>query len=153
MIKLMETTEYDLWLSQLNAPWLFSSPFAGQEFALMLVVADPTITDDDRYDLSKEFVRQGCRYAVCAGDQCSRWDDSIDIAYIESQGASTSDERFVMTTWHEEESLEDIVDFFRLCTAFDDFTPHHYIALILGGDNSVKQAVVSSLNSGFSSQD
>ena len=154
MIQIAETSEYDLWLGQLAHPLLFSSPFGDQDFVLLLVIADPAITDDDRNALSKEIVRQGCRYAVCTGDQCSKWHDSIDLAYLAtSPDFSPPDDRFVMTTWHEDEPLEDVIFFFRNCTAFDYFTPRHYLALILGEDEKMRETVSSALQTGFGSQD
>lgn len=154
MYQIAETGEYDLWLGHLVRPFSNSSPFNGQEFALLLVIADPTIINDDQVALSKEIVRQGCRFAVCTGHHCSKWDDSIDFAYLAtSPDFSPSDEHFVMTTWHEDEPLEDVIAFFRFCTAFDNFTPHHYLALILGGDDEMAQTVSSSLKIGFGPHD
>lgn len=150
MFLIADISEYDLWLEQLARPFWFSSPFGGQDFALLLVIADSAITDEDRNALSKEIVHQGCRYAVCTGAQCSQWDDSIDLAFLAtSPDFVPSDERFVMTTWHEDEPLEDVIHFFRTRTAFDNFTPNHFLVLILGGDDQTKQAVSSALESGF----
>ena len=150
MLQIKQTNEYDLWLDQLARPFVFSSPFNDKDFALLLIVADPDISMDEQNSVSEEMVRQGCRYAVCTGYQCSQWDDSIDFAYLGSDpDFSPSDVRFVMTTSHEEEPLEDVVDFFRLCTTFDNFTPHHFFVLILGGDEKMAQAVSTLLKQNF----
>lgn len=148
----LEKDDYDLWLDHLVRPFTFSSPFNGLDFVLMLVVVDSSITDDERDTLSRQIIEQGCRYAVCTGHQCSKWDDSIDMAYIAtSPDYSPPDDRFVMTTWHENESLEDVIHFFRCCTTFDNFTPHHYLTVILGGDETVREAVSLALQIGFES--
>lgn len=135
MFQITKTDEYDLWVSQVCRPFKFSMPFDGQDFALLLVVADRAITDDERDAVSKEIILQGCRYAVCTGHQCSNWNDSIDHAFLgSSPDFSPPAERFVMTTWHEDEPLEDVVHYFRCCTTFDEFIPQHFFVLILGGD-------------------
>lgn len=153
MFQILETDTYDLWIGHLVRPFSFSSPFDGQDFVLMLIVVDASISDDERDTLSGEIIGQGCRYAVCTGHQCSKWDDSIDLAYLAtSPDFSPPDERFVMTTWHEDEPLEDVIHFFRCCTAFDSFTPRHYLTVILGGDEKMREAVSSALQIGFMSQ-
>lgn len=60
--------------------------------------------------------------------------------------------RFVRTTWHEDGPFEEVVHFFRCCTAFDSFTPHHYLTVIFGGDEKMREAVSSALQIGFVSQ-
>jgi hypothetical protein len=99
------------------------------------VVADAKITNDERDALSKEIVRQGCRYAVCTGFQCSKWDDSIDTAFIATDpNFSPPEERFIMTTWHENDPIEDVSNFFRWNTTFENFSPQHYLVILVGGD-------------------
>lgn len=150
MVKLSETDTYTLWLDHPVRPFSFSSPFHGKDFVLLLVVIDLSISGDERDALSQQIIAQGCRYAVCTGHQCSRWDDSIDMAYLAtSPDFSPPDERSVMTTWHENEPLEDVIQFFRFCTTFDNFTPYHFLAVILGGDNTVQVTVSSALKIGF----
>ena len=150
MLQITKTVDFDLWIGKIKRPFTFSAPFGGQDFALLLVVADATITNDERDALSEEIVQQGCRYAVCTGSQCSKWDDSIDIAFIASDpNFSPPEERFIMTTWHENESMEDISDFFRWNTAFDSFVPRHYLAIIIGGDTENAQHVRSAIDRSF----
>lgn len=135
MWQISSTSDHDLWVGKLDRPFTFRSPFGGSDFVLLLLAADPAIEDDEQNALSDEIVRQGCRYAVCTGYQCSKWDDSIDWAFIATAPSfSPTDERFVVTTWHENESLRDVVHFFRWNTTFDQFIPKNYLVLILGGD-------------------
>ena len=43
------------------------------------------------------------------GKDCNLWDDSVDWANIEQfQYNEIPDESFVMTTWHEDETLKDV---------------------------------------------
>lgn len=50
------------------------------------------------------------------GYGCSSWDDSVDWANIdECPGESIPDHRFVFTTWHENESLEETFWYSKHC--------------------------------------
>ena len=102
---------------------------------MLLLVADESITQEEQVALSSEFVRQGCRYAVCAGHSCSSWDDSIDCAFLETDPQySPPDDKFVMTSWHEDEPIDDIANFLVMCTSFDDYEATAFVVICLGGD-------------------
>lgn len=43
------------------------------------------------------------------GKDCSSWDDAVDHANLEAfDYEEIPEDRFVMTTWHEKESLEEV---------------------------------------------
>lgn len=139
---LLETRKGAVWLATTGPPFEFVSPFGGEDFALMVVVADANISTNDQTDLSDAFVAQGCRYAVCAGHDCSSWDDSIDWAFISTDpNYDPPDDRFVMTTWHDHEPLSDTAWFFLWNNDFDDFVPNRFVALVIGGDATSKRDV------------
>lgn len=61
---------------------------------------------------SKWLVDSGCRYMMAWGDDCGSWDDSVDLASLETfDFGDIPDEEFVMTTWHESDSLEEVFRF------------------------------------------
>ena len=60
----------------------------------------------------------------------------MDTAVIKHTGGEVADENHVMTTWHDDESLEDIVFFFLNNTGFDDFTAERFVVLFVGEDES-----------------
>ncbi|MBX9626749.1 MAG: hypothetical protein K2X82_23310 [Gemmataceae bacterium] len=145
-----KTGDYDVWVSRIDRPFSLSAPFGGEEFALLLVVADPVVSDEERAAISNQIVRQGCRYAVCAGYDCPRWDDAIDWAHLGTDPDFTPpDERFVMTTWHEHDSLEEVAYFLRWTTAFDRFVPRHFLALVLGGSADDEARIRSAVEKEF----
>jgi hypothetical protein len=121
---------------QIKRPYSFASPFIQGEFVALIYAADENISDEERDALSRQIVASGCRYAVCAGYKGSSWDDSIDMADIERNGDEVHDENLVMTTWHDDESLEDIVFFFLNNTGFDDFIAERFVVLHVGEDGS-----------------
>ncbi len=43
------------------------------------------------------------------GIDCSLWDESIDEAVYEKFGENIPEERFVLTTWHENQPIEDVL--------------------------------------------
>lgn len=46
------------------------------------------------------------------GVNCSSWDDALDWANIAScEPGPIPDDKFVVTTWHEDESLAEVFDF------------------------------------------
>ncbi|MCA9560068.1 MAG: hypothetical protein KC583_16085 [Myxococcales bacterium] len=68
--------------------------------------------------MSRLLVDTGCVYAMAWGLDCSLWDDSIDRANIERfKDREIPDAQFVMTTWHERESIEEVLWFAKVCAA------------------------------------
>lgn len=81
-----------------------------------VVVVDAEVTSEWRSLVSDWLVRSGCLYLMAWGNNCSSWDDSVDEANIDQFfPAESPDDRFVMTTWHEGESLEDVFWFAKNC--------------------------------------
>jgi hypothetical protein len=124
----------DVRLERLDRPFRLASPFAGAEYALLLVVWTDDVTAVEQKDLSDAVVVSGCRYAVCTGHRCSTWDDSIDLSAVLAELDGRRDaQQLLMTTWHDTEPIEEVVDFFFTHTAFDDFVPSACLVLALGG--------------------
>ncbi|MFN0006610.1 MAG: hypothetical protein ACKVXR_01780 [Planctomycetota bacterium] len=125
------------WATRLQRPFKLEAPFEGRSFALLLAVYDTTVTPEEQSDLSQQIVRQGCRYAVCTGHECSSWDDSIDWAHLETDpDFDPPDSGFVMTTWHEEDSIRDVAEFFVHSAKYDGFTPERFLVVLVGGDDA-----------------
>jgi len=54
-------------------------------------------------------VKSGCLYMMAWGNNCSSWDDSVDYANLaEFNYGDIPEDQFVMTTWHEDESLDEV---------------------------------------------
>ena len=131
----------DVFHISLNSPYsLDRSPFDGAEFVVLIINNDPAISPDDQYALSLALVRAGCRYAVCIGHNCSTWDDSVDFANMEVDHELT-DSKFVMTTWHENDTPDEIANFFLNCTTFDDNVFTHFLILSVGQNDELLAAI------------
>ena len=117
----------------LRRPFSFQSPFVGQEFAALLLVTAPDVTPQEQSELAQALVAQGCRYAVCAGTGSSSWDDAVDEAAVVAELQGAPNYGFVMTTWHDDEPLEDVASFFLEQALIDQAGPIHHLAVVVGG--------------------
>lgn len=117
---------------QIQRPFSFSSPFRGDEFAALIYVIDANVSNEEQKTLSDQIVASGCRYAVCAGHKCSTWDDSIDMAHVMRNLGNVTEDNLVMTTWHEDEPLEDIVELFLNYTSFGNFVAKRMLVFVIG---------------------
>ena len=115
---------------------LDSAPFDGDAFVALIVNNDPQISNTDQNAISLALVKFGCRYAVCMGHNCSTWDDSVDFANMELDPELTP-EKFVMTTWHSDDSLNSIANFFLNCTSFNDNTFDNFLVLSIGRNDAL----------------
>ena len=74
-----------------------------------VVVIEETVTPEWRAQVSDWLVKSGCLYMMAWGKECSKWDDSVDFANIETFNfEDILDDKFVMTTWHEDELLKEV---------------------------------------------
>ena len=81
-----------------------------------VVVLDGTYTTEWQDTVSRWLVDSGCLYMMAWGPNCSSWDDSVDYAQIQKYLPSEApDVHFVMTTWHDEESLEEVFWYAQFC--------------------------------------
>lgn len=65
-------------------------------------------------------VASGCLYMMAWGLGCSSWDDSVDWALLGAfRFEDIPPERFVMTSWHENETLDDVFFFCKQCALHD----------------------------------
>jgi hypothetical protein len=100
----------EIWFYQIDKPYVFRSPFNGEFFVCFLFNNDSSIPNDDQNQISKDLISSNCRYSVCASYNCSSWDNSIDMAYISTdENYDPPNETMVMTTWHDDETTDDII--------------------------------------------
>jgi hypothetical protein len=121
-----------------SKPYRFDAPFVGGDYALLLYVAATDVSAEKQTEISEAIVASGCRYVVCYGHRCSSWDDSIDVASIDA-GKAESD--FVMTSWHEDDTPDDVAFFFWHNTAFDNFTAERKGLFVIGSNSKIEAAI------------
>jgi hypothetical protein len=142
-----------VYYTALAKPFEFDAPFLGEVYVCILFLRDRTVTQDEQKSLSDQLVRSGCRYAVCTGHQCSSWDDSIDWAYLHTCPDFTpQDESFVMTSWHEDESVAEVIYFGLMNTDFDEHEFSKYLVVVVGGDDACRPELEAAIHSVFDDQ-
>ena len=134
-VKLVHTTR----------PFQYASPFPGEEHTLLICIVDESVKEAERAKVSTEIVAAKCRDAVCWGYECSAWDTAIDWAYLETdKNFNLPDETFVMTTWHDDEPVEDAIDFWWMNTWFDDYQSTKFAVLFVGEDAELSTKIKAS---------
>jgi hypothetical protein len=99
-----------------------------------VVILDGNYTDEWQDKVSRWLVDSGCLYTMAWGPNCSSWDYSVDYAQIRKYLPDEApDEEFVMTTWHEDESLDEVFWFAQNC-AYDPYDMIKHTLLVHIGD-------------------
>ncbi len=106
----------------------FDKPFK----CLVLIRED--VTDTWRGKVSRWLVESGCLWMMAWGRDCSLWDDSVDCANIEMFPGDIPDDKFVITTWHSDETLEDVVWFATFSASHPDVLLEKLVVLDIGSD-------------------
>ena len=141
----------EVWYREASRPYVFEPPFPDELYVCLLFIHDTTVTPEEQRALSEQIVASGCRFAVCAGYRCSTWDDSIDLAYLATDATfEPPDETFVMTTWHENDSLDDIVLYGLAFTSFDDHDFRRYLIQSIGSRSGFTQDLEAAIKAVWS---
>ena len=81
-----------------------------------VVVVDSEVTSEWRAHVSDWLVRSGCRYMMAWGQKCGDWEYSVDQANLAMfDNTEIPDDNFVMTTLHENASLQETFWFSEQC--------------------------------------
>ena len=81
-------------------------PIQSPSFLAILVITEK-VDSDWRKEISKWLVDEGCLFMMAWGFDCSRWHCAVDRANIEAfPDSDIPMERFIMTTCHNGESLQ-----------------------------------------------
>src|SRR5215213_4311350 len=77
--------------------------------ARVVVIAESAVSPFWQARVSTWLARSGCLYMMAWGENCSSWDDSVDVANLEEFNfGEIPDDRFIMTTWHTDEPLREV---------------------------------------------
>jgi len=82
------------------------------------------------------------------GINATSWDSSVDIAFINTDpDFNPPDDRHVMTTWHDNETIDEVVWFALMNTNFDFHEFHDYLALMIGDNPKIESEVLAAIRS------
>ncbi len=83
---------------------------------------------------------------IAWGIDATNWDTSVDYAFIASDpNYDPPDERFLMTTWHDNESISELVWFACNGTNFGLHEFRDYMFILIGEDTAIESELLTSL--------
>jgi hypothetical protein len=142
--------------SQVNLDALAEQIGVGEPFVCLIWDAAGSSTDEERCAFGHKLIAAGCRYAVCGGNDGTVWDDAVDFAFVLATLDVTEaerDARFIMTTWHEGESPEEVVWFAMNCANFDDLSFDKWVVVLRGADEELRERFVTTLRAEIERKD
>lgn len=120
----------------------FVSPFPGEHFVCLLWDHDGRFTSDERAAVAVALLDSGCRVTVCGGKQCEAWHDAVDEEFVMQHLDDSKEDRadpFVMTTWHDGESPDEVARSFVADSDFDAHAFTRYLVLHVGTSPAAQQ--------------
>lgn len=126
-------------------PFAFTAPFT-EDYALLLVLATPDISPEERSSLADQIVHTPCRYVSCFGHECEEWHDIIDWSHLDIELAPHTYKSappdfelpLLMTTDHENEEIESVVDFWWEWAKYNDHPPERLAVFVIGNDQELE---------------
>ena len=74
-----------------------------------VVIIESIVTSEWQNSISDWLVSSGCLYMMAWGFDCSLWDDSVDYSNLKASNfEEIPEDEFVITTWHDNEPLEEV---------------------------------------------
>lgn len=121
-----EAPDRDLYIAEVADLAVWPEAFAepAGEFVAFAAFDATNVSSDDLGGFAAKLVRQGCVYLCAWGPGCERMHDAVDLADINANGP----EGTVMTTWHDDEPLDEAL-YFALFTALTEPEPSAVLAL------------------------
>ena len=114
------------------------APFAA------VVVINAKVSMEWRNIVSQWLVEKGCLYMMAYGDDCSFWDDSVDTANLTAHNwKDIPNDKFVTTTWHDDESIEEVFYFAQNCAL--PFSPLIKNIIVLDITQNPREQIMLSL--------
>lgn len=85
-----------------------------EPYIVVIAIYNNNVSNDWR-NLCSDWIVQSeqCYWAMAWGHECSIWDDALDYSYLEfcNYDLPEDDDYNFMTTWHEDQTLEDVIEF------------------------------------------
>lgn len=83
-------------------------------YIAILAIYSQSVTSEWQSICSDWIVKsEQCYWALAWGHECSIWDDALDYAYLEfcNYDLPEDDDYNFMTTWHEDQTLDEVIEF------------------------------------------
>lgn len=85
-----------------------------EPYIVVIAIHNNNVSNDWRNKCSDWIVKsEQCYWALAWGHECSIWDDALDYSYLEfcNYDLPDDDDYTLMTTWHEDQTLEEVIEF------------------------------------------
>lgn len=85
-----------------------------EPYMVVLAIHTNNVSNDWRNQCSDWIIKsQQCYWALAWGHECSIWDDALDWSYLEfcNYDLPEDDSYNFMTTWHENQTLDEVIEF------------------------------------------
>ncbi len=120
-------------------------PFGGQPYVALLWATDDRFDGAARMAVAGALIESGCLYIVCGGVDCEQWHDDADTV-LALQGADADDSRLVMTTWHTNQAMEEVVFFASFCNDLNEYhDSQHFLLLAIGQPGAKRDEAMAAL--------
>ena len=112
--KLIVVTHYELIANQPLEIDLPNSPFL-----LVIAIHSPRVNTQWRYDFCDWVVRNDqCYHAMTWGFDCAQWETDLDLSYIEKFNYALPDDFAFLTTWHTDETFDEVMQLAKLLVGY-----------------------------------
>lgn len=112
---------------------------SGEPFRAVVVATVP-VTPEWQALASMWLVQAGCLYMMAWGADCSSWDDSVDMANLDRYNfGEIPDISSVVTTWHDDEPLEEVFWFSKNSAQHPDVELSRTIIVDISVENRHRQ--------------
>ena len=124
-------------LNAMKVQWIekdanYCSPSA-DPYRLIVISNDQGLARSDIERLAVQIAATPVRLVAAWGHDCSFWDDSIDWSVIlRYHPEKTPEAGWVTTTWHEGESITDVLEYVTIRPGQDDYPREDIYILVVG---------------------
>jgi hypothetical protein len=131
----------------LERPRAFALPFAAKPYPILIWDNRGGWSEDERSGLLQAVLDTDSRYAVCGGISCEQWHDDLDQVFIMRylDDESARDNHFLMTTWHTDQSPEEVAFYFAHSTDSEQDDFKRFLVLYVGADISLARRLEAAL--------
>jgi len=114
-----------------------------------LIYSTKRTTLAEKSEVATSLLLSSCNYILCAGIECEEWHDICDgIIVGDGDQTEEKDDGFVMTTWHTNETLREVIEFFVDISNIYSYQKH--LVLIVGDTEPEIGMIKSILEEEFS---
>jgi hypothetical protein len=90
-------------------------PHRSKYFTLLLAWDAPETEHEKLMEMFQPLVDRGLAYFCAWGSRCSEVHDAIDLCAVNKEQANGPADYQLMTTWHDDEPLDEALWFFNMC--------------------------------------